>query len=85
MCALINGSLGFLMYLRKPGDTGFTSRNPAYAGSLHEVVKYRLSNGQVDEYPAHWALPLLVVEQALEYFRSTGRQPEFVVWNDDAV
>jgi hypothetical protein len=73
------------MYLREPEDTGFTSRNPDYTGALHDVIEYRLSNGQVDEYPAHWALPTELVERALEHFRRTGEQPGFIVWNDDAV
>jgi hypothetical protein len=100
--ALLNRNVGWLMYLRHDlGDTGFSSRNPAFdasaaapdsptfvsrfGGVLVAVIEYRLSNGQVDQYPASWALPEKEVMRALEYFveHQGGRAP-FVVWNDDA-
>ncbi len=51
MCALINGSLGWLMYLRENGDAGFSSRIPKYTGSSDAKLEYFLSNDQRDEYP----------------------------------
>jgi len=83
MCALINGDQGWLMYLREPGDSGFSSRNPDYAGPADATIDYLLSNGQRDEYPASWALPLEVVERALEHFVATGEQAPFVKWHED--
>lgn len=63
-------------------DPGFTSRNPMYdesdapqpsiaydglfGGEHVQVIAYRLSNGQGDEYPASWALPERDIMQALE-------------------
>ena len=58
MCALINGDLGWLMYLREPGDAGFSSRNPDYKGNPDATREYYLSNGQMDEHPAAWAIPI---------------------------
>ena len=84
LCALINGELGWLMYLREPGDAGFSSRNPAYAGDPNAVVEYRLSNGQRDEYPRAWALPVSVVEDAMNYFRQNGAPPPFITWHNDS-
>jgi hypothetical protein len=83
LLALLNGDLGWLMYLRHDdGDPGFSSRNPAFEtsdvapsdrvfvsrfrGALVPVIRYRLSNGQVDEYPASWALPARDVMRALD-------------------
>ncbi|WP_353620343.1 Imm1 family immunity protein [Paracidovorax valerianellae] len=83
MCALINGEVGWLMYLREPSDAGFSSRNPAYTGSQHAVISYVLSNGQVDEYPAAWAYPLATVQAAIDYFRTHGSPPPFIAWHDD--
>jgi hypothetical protein len=83
LCALINGDLGWLMYLREEGDSGFSSRNPDYAGDEDATIEYRLSNGQVDEYPASWALPVAVVERALAHFRETGERAPFVTWHAD--
>jgi hypothetical protein len=57
LCALINGDVGWLMYVREPRDAGFRSRNPSYQGDLQAQIEYRLSNGQLDSYPSAWALP----------------------------
>ncbi len=83
------------------GDTGFSSRNPTFEdhdaaqgspafvsrfrGALVPVIEYQLSNGQMDEYPASWALPEQEIMRALEYFveHEGGRAP-FVHWHDDA-
>jgi hypothetical protein len=83
LCALINGGWGWLMYLRQEGDAGFSSRNPSYDGDPKANVEYRLSNGQVDHYPASWALPVDQVRRALDYFEKEHRQPPFVTWHED--
>lgn len=84
LCALINGPVGWVSYLRWDGDPGFSSRNPEYAGPPDGKIEYRLSNGQVDEYPAARALPLDVVQRALRYFEQHGRPPPFVHWHNDS-
>lgn len=85
LCALINSEVGgCLIYLRAPGDAGFSSRNPDYSGPRHETVKYKLANGQVDHYPRAWAYPVAVVERAVEHFRVTGFPPTFIAWNNDS-
>ena len=85
LCALLNGDLGWLMYLREDGDAGFSSRNPTFDGSKSNVIKYRLSNGQHDEYPTSWALPKGEIIRALEYFiEHQGRRAPFVNWHDDS-
>jgi hypothetical protein len=84
LCVLINDDIGWLMYLRCKGDAGFSSRNLDYSGPPHATVEYRLSNGQRDEYPASWALPLSEVERALAFFRANQRLPPFIHWHNDA-
>jgi hypothetical protein len=83
LCALINGDRGWLMYLNEPGDTGYSSRDPGYDGPDDAVIDYVLSNGQRDEYPASWALPVEIVERALAHFRETGERAPFVEWHPD--
>lgn len=83
LCALLREDVGWLMYLREPGDSGFSSRNPEYRGPRDAMLEYVLANGQKDEYPASWALPVTVVERALEYFRETGGMAPFVKWHAD--
>jgi hypothetical protein len=84
LCALINGDLGWLMYLRQPGDAGFSSRNPNYSGPENATIEYVLSNGQRDEYPASWALPTLEVHRAMKYFRENNQPPPFIHWHNDS-
>lgn len=84
MCALVNGDSGWLMYLREEGDAGFSSRNPNYSGPAGATIEFILSNGQRDEYPTSWALPVADVERALAYFREHNRPPPFIAWNNDS-
>jgi hypothetical protein len=75
---LRNGKHAFLMYLRVSGDSGFVS----VGSSEQDVpVQYRLSNGQVDEYPNAWCLPVEQCYKALAYFFvNDGQRPEWVAW-----
>jgi hypothetical protein len=50
------------------GDPGFSSCNLDYTGPADRVIEYRLDNGQVDEYPAFWALPVGEVKKAIQHF-----------------
>ena len=72
MCALINGDLGWLMVLRHSGDAGLSSRNPDYRGSPEAMQSYLFNNGQLDQYPLSWALPVAEVRRALKDFESEG-------------
>jgi len=84
LCALINGNVGWLMYLRTIGDAGFSSRNPNYSGPESATIEYFLSNGQRDEFPASWALPIFEIRRALKYFRENNRPPPFINWHNDS-
>ena len=54
MAMFRNAHDAFLMYLTSPDDSGVVSiSNTCRDG----VVGYRLSNGQVDQYPAIWSIP----------------------------
>jgi Immunity protein Imm1 len=83
MSALTNGSVGWLMYLRFKGDSGLSSRNPSYSGDSAAVINYRLTNGQVDSYPASWAYSIEKVKLALRAFLETGQPPGWIQWHED--
>jgi hypothetical protein len=85
LCALLNGKRGWLMYLPEEGDAGFSSRNPSFSGNENEVIEYRLTNGQVDEYPARWSLGEDDVLSALVFFAEERRRPPTVYWHDDSM
>lgn len=79
MSMLRNNEQAFLMFLRHPGDSGFVSQG-VEAGT---PVQYTLSNGQVDEYPQSWCIPLEKCYQALAFFFvNDGMQPGWVSWNE---
>ena len=54
LCALINGSWGWLVYFSH--NQSYSSRNPELEDS-EEVVEYLLENGQLEQYPKAWAFP----------------------------
>lgn len=83
LCALINGQRGWLMYLRKAGDAGFSSRNAAL-DDTGDMVEYYLSNGQRDVYPASWALPVDQLLKAMVYFVEHRTRAPFIDWHDDS-
>ena len=69
------------LYLRFEGDSGYVSKADS---SSSAVVKYRLGNGQVDEYPASWSLPLDRCYQAMAYFFvNDGLRPARVRWAEE--
>jgi hypothetical protein len=75
---LRNGSSAWLMYLREPGDSGFRSSGNE---SRRGVAAYRLSNGQVDEYPLSWCIDVEQCYKAIAYFCvNGGEKAEWVDW-----
>jgi hypothetical protein len=83
LCALLNGDLGWLMYLRENGDPGFSSRNSDYTGPADAVIQYRLDNGQVDEYPASWELPVNEVRKVIRHFLLSGEAAPWIAWHNN--
>lgn len=80
VCMLRNREHAFLMYLRHPGDSGFVSNGSAMA---ERDVAYTLSNGQVDEYPSFWCIPVEQCYKVLAYFFvNEGQRPEWVNWHE---
>ncbi len=84
ICALINGDLGWLMVPREGDSADLVSRNPTYAGDPQAEIEYRLDNGQLDRYPAAWALPFADVRRALEAFFTHEALPAWVTWHEDS-
>ena len=78
LCMLKQDEFSWLMHLRYPGDSGFTS-----IGNIDALgkAKFTLSNGQVDEYPVAWCIELETALKALSYFWiNEGKQPDFIEW-----
>lgn len=80
----VNGDRAWLMYLRYPEDAGSSSRNLAYDGPPQAQLPFRLSNGQGDEFPVAWTLPLGEAIAACEHFvTSGGERSPAITWHDD--
>lgn len=71
------------MFLREAGDAGFTSRDPAYTGTAEAMLEFRLSNGQIDEYPASWTVSIEEARLAAERFFLRGDRDPSLTWHDD--
>lgn len=82
---LVNGERAMLVYLRDhDGDPGFTSCDPDYAGPADAMMEFMLDNGQRDEQPAAWAIPLPLAMAACEQFVATrGERPPIVTWYEE--
>jgi hypothetical protein len=78
MAMFRNFENAFLMYLKSPDDSGMVSfANAGCAG----LVDYCLSNGQQDQYPASWSIPVSLCAKAIRQFvHNHGEQPECVTW-----
>lgn len=78
LCMLRNGEHAWLMYLRENGDHGFrSSGDPDRAGH----ADYRLSNGQVDEYPLSYCIDVEDCYKAVGYFHvNDGARAPWIRW-----
>ena len=80
LCMLRSGINAFLMYLRYPGDSGFTSQ-----GNLEVTgdASYKLANGQQDSYPLSWSIEPEECYKAIVYFFvNEGMRPDWIKWHE---
>lgn len=79
---LKSGDRAMLVFFRATGDPGLTSR--AGDGPHDHSLRFRLANGQVDEYPASWTVTFEEGLRVLEHFATHLAPAPFVRWNDEA-
>lgn len=82
LTACSDGDRAWLMYLGDDDACCFVSRDPDGESST-AVRRFRLENGQVDEYPESWTVPVAVAEDVLATFRRNGWLSDAVLWVDD--
>jgi hypothetical protein len=80
---LVSGDRGWLMFLREPGDAGFSSRGSDAVARRRGTLPFRLSNGQVDEHPVRWTVPIEDAIRAVEHFFEHGERAPFIRWQAD--
>ncbi|RAZ89766.1 hypothetical protein DPM33_16390 [Mesorhizobium hawassense] len=77
---LRHGRNAWLMYLRFEGDRGSVTQGTQH---VNATCTYTLANGQVDEYPLSWCIPIEQCYEAMaHFFRSGGRRYDLVPWQE---
>ena len=75
---LRNGEYAWLMYMRSEDDSVHSIGE--YDGK--ELCLFRLSNGQLDEYPLSWCLDVEQCYKAITYFYvNEGTAPGWIKWS----
>jgi Immunity protein Imm1 len=80
---LVSGDRGWLMFLREAGDAGFSSRGADAVARRRGTLPFRLSNGQVDEHPVRWTVPIEDALRVVEHFFEHGERAPFIRWHAD--
>jgi len=73
-----NGAL--LMFLREKGNSGFTSRSRT--NEKKDLVDFKLSNGQLDEYPTNWLVGHEEARRAIVEYK-TGQRLDTINWMEE--
>ena len=83
---LVNGRDALLMYFPGNGAIfGFTSRNPAYTGVPDAQIEFILANGDMEDYPARWTVPLAEgCAVCRDFVERQGARSSLITWHDDA-
>ena len=78
ICLLKNREKVFLMYLKDIEDEGTTSIGDEGLSGLSD---FRLSNGQIDQYPNAWCIDSEYALKGLAYFhQNEGIKSEYIQW-----
>jgi hypothetical protein len=81
--ALVNGDCAWLMYTHNIDQASFSSRDPSYSGPSDDDVDFKLSNGQVDQYPRSWTIATDQALKVIEHFFVHKALAPWVTWHDD--
>ena len=80
LCALVARGDAVLLLDDEEGRPAYTSR-----GRKPDSAKlsFRRATGEVEEYPASWAVPADDAVRAVEHFLLHGQRPSFIHWHDE--
>ncbi len=78
LCTMTNPSHAFFMYLRFDGDSGFRSNNST--ADKNQTQDFRLSNGQIDQYPETWLTERARVREVILKYYDTGEMDTSLDW-----
>jgi hypothetical protein len=80
LCALVSHGEAVLLLDDEEGRPAYTSR-----GRKAETARlsFRRATGEVEEFPASWAVPADDAVRAVEHFLLHGQRPSFIRWHDE--
>lgn len=82
ICVLINNDRASLIYLRYNDDIGYGARDLIQSNTT-DMIKFYLSNGQLDQYPISSTIPINDALNALKYFYIYQDMYPKITWHDD--
>ena len=81
--AFVHSDRAWLLFRYDKGDAGFSTRDPDYVGPEDAMLTYTLENGQQDEYPTSWTIPIEEAIRVVQYFSRTGDKATWLLWHND--
>jgi len=82
MFVLLNKKYALVVYFRYFGDSGYSSINKDI-NDRNKNEKFRLSNGQVDEYPIEKLVERGLAINVICEFINTGNMSDKIGWHED--
>lgn len=82
ICVLINNNRACLMYLRYNDDIGYSARDLTQSNTTN-MIKFYLSNGQLDQYPISSTISINNAFNVLKYFYIHQDMEPGITWHDD--
>lgn len=82
--ALINRDRALVIFGRHDGDPGLSSRSRDTSPDQAQELEFSLSNGQRDEYPLSWTIPIRDALAAFDYAFVHQEAAPWITWHDDA-
>lgn len=76
--ALLNENYLIAVFLRFDGDSGFYTINEE--NNSEELISFKLSNGQIDEYPLNYLIDRKKIDDIINYFIIKEDMTDTIKW-----
>ena len=79
ICLLKSNDNTFLMYLENSDDEGVVTKG---SNNFEQSIDYKLTNGQIDQYPQSWCIEKELAYKGLAYFyENEGAKSPYLNWH----
>ena len=79
---LLNEEYALVLFFRYEGDSGLSAINNKYANS-DKLESFKLSNGQMDEYPLNYLIDRKEIFSIIECFINEKKMSDSVEWHEE--